>query len=211
MSLEAPTGVYVALGGATLLAAVGLMLVIGFVDRWWRGRGRIRCMAWDWALTYREDGPRGPEAACSFEAHLLNAGRSPSALHRPSVVLRGGRREVAGRLMDADTGENLRVIDLPPGRGARVRLAALFEGEEAREVSGLRGAHYYLVGRFPSGRRFERKIAGRGDFVGGRKRLGTSRRDFVAGRKPLGLVRRHFVAGRKKIGASRKNYRARRR
>jgi hypothetical protein len=55
---------------------------------------------------------------------------------------------------------------------------ALLEGEAVRDASGFRRVH--LVGEFPDGTTFERKIVERQYFVAARKRTGDARKDYAA-------------------------------
>jgi hypothetical protein len=71
---------------------------------------------------------------------------------------------------------------------------ALFEGEEARELSSFRRAA--LIGHFAGGETLRWKIAGRGDFVAGRKKLGSERKDFSASLRKGGSERRYYVRTR---------------
>jgi hypothetical protein len=71
---------------------------------------------------------------------------------------------------------------------------ALFEGEEARKVSGFRRAH--LIGLFDGGETFEWKIPGRENFVAGWKRPGSERKDFAASLKKGSSERRYYVCSR---------------
>jgi hypothetical protein len=199
MSLEPTMGIYFALA---IVLAVLLLLTVVFVTLRLQKRARVRCVVWDWELILREDGP-DEQAMFSFECYLLNDGRLSTSLSGVYVLfVRDGEREVAGHLMDLFSGEKLRrVWDLPPGQGMRL---SLYEGEEAREVSDFRRAD--LVGRFPDGRLFRRKIAGREDFVVGHKRVGASRKNFAGSPKRRATSRKDFVADRKRAGVSRKNY-----
>ena len=203
MSFEPTMSVYYF--ALAIVLAVLLLLTVLFVTLRLQKRARVRCVVWDWELILREDGP-DEHAMFSFECYLLNDGRLPTSLSGVYVLfVRDGAREVAGRLMDLFSGEELRrVLDLPPGQGMRLSLYATFDGEEAREVSDFRWAD--LVGRLPNGRIFRRKIAGREDFVVGHKRVGAGRKNFAGSPKRRATSRKDFVADRKRAGASRKNY-----
>ena len=202
MTVEPTMDIYFALA---IVLAVLLLLAIVFVTLRLQKRARVRCVVWDWELTSGEDG-LDEQAMFSFECYLLNDGRLPTSLSGVYVLFVGdGTREVDGRLMDLFSGEELqRVLDLPPGQGMRLSLYATFEGEEAREVSNFRLAD--LVGHLSNGRILRRKIAGRGDFVAGHKRVGASRKNFAGSPKRRATSRKDFVADRKRAGASRKNY-----
>ncbi|MBV9455282.1 MAG: hypothetical protein JOZ19_14400 [Rubrobacter sp.] len=188
-----------------IVLGVLLLLTVVFVTLRLQKRARVRCVVWDWELVLREDGT-DEHAMFSFECYLLNDGRLRTSLSGVYVVfVRDGAREVAGHLMDLFSGEELqRALDLPPGQGIRLSLYSTFEGEEGRKASGFRRAD--LVGRFPNGRIFRRRIAGREDFVVGHKRVGASRKNFAGSPKRRTTRRKDFVADRKKGGASRKNY-----
>lgn len=195
------TSVYAVLA----LMAIGLLAVAFVALRLLRRRGKVRCVVWDWELRFFRGGEPGGQAVLSFEGYLLNEGSLPTSLHDARVLfVRDGAREVIGHLRHSDSDEDLQVLNLPSCRGVYVSLYATFEGEEAREVPGFWRAD--LVGRFPNGRIFRRKIAGREDFMAARKKVSASRKDFAASLKKLAASRKNFVADRKRVGAGRKNY-----
>ena len=108
----------------------------------------------DWDLKiYGETGPLD-RAVCSFEMDLFNEGL-PTGPRGPSVVFYGEDR-----------------------RWVHASVYALLEGEAVREASGFRRVH--LVGEFPDGTTFERKIVQRQYFVAARTRTGGARKDYVA-------------------------------
>lgn len=204
MSPEVTAGVYTVLA-IWVLAAIGILAVVLVKLYLRRRRGKVRCVVWDWELTFREAGPSG-QAVFSFEGYLLNEGPLPTSLRSAQVVFtREGAREVVPvRLRDSASDEHLGVLNLPPCQEVYVSLYASFEGEEARKLSGFRQADF--VARFPDDRTFRQKIAGREDFLAARKKVVASRKDFAGSLKKLAASRRDFVAGRKRAGANRKDY-----
>jgi hypothetical protein len=201
MSPEAVAGLYVVLVGG-VLAVLG-MIAIASVERYLRRRGKVRLMAWDGELTFLHAGP--PEKAVfSFEAYLFNARPLSTKLRAPSVAFfRDDVQVAAGSLRDSVFGDESGALNLPPWWEGRVSLYALFEGEQARALTGSLRVEF--VCRL-SGGMFGRKIGGRKDFVADQKKFGTTRKDFVAGRKKSGIVRKDFAARRKRLGASRKDF-----
>jgi hypothetical protein len=89
-----------------------------------------------------------------------------------------GRRAAEGRLGDPAFRRDLWTLDLPSRRWVHASVYALLEGEAVRDASGFRRVH--LVGEFPDGTTFERKIVERQDFIATRKRTGDARKDYVA-------------------------------
>lgn len=201
MSPEAMTGLYVVLVGGALT----VLGMIGFVsiERYLRRRGKVQLVAWDGELTFVHAGP--PEKTVfSFEAYLCNARPLSTRLHAPSVAFfRDGVQVAAGPLRGSVLGDELGALNLPPWWEGWVSLYALFEGEQARALTGSLRAEF---GCRLSGGMFGRKIGGRKDFVADRKKFGTTRKDFVAGRKRSGTVRKDFAASLKRLGASRKDF-----
>lgn len=179
MGLEAVVAVVLAacvVGGAIGAAGVLVGLLIG---RRLRETPRVRCVVSEWDLrTYEGTGPLG-RAVCSFEIDLFNEGLA-TGLRGPSVVFYGedGRCMAVGCLKDAASRRDLWAIDLPSRRWTHVSVYASLEGEEALNASGFRRVH--LVGGFPDGATFERKIVERQDFVATRKLAGDARKDYVA-------------------------------
>ncbi len=204
MSPDAVVGVYLALA-VGVLAVLGVLAVV-FVERYFRGRGKVRCVMYDCDLAVMEVGSLGYQAVFSFELYLFNDTPSATSLRRPSVAfLRDDAREVAtGRLRDSASDEDLKVLELMPRQGVHLSLYAVFEGEEARELSDFRQVDF--VGRLPDGEMFEQRIAGRGDFVAERKMVGVRRKHFAASRKKTPISRMDFVAGWKKTPIGRKDY-----
>ena len=146
----------VVLAGCAVGGAIGVVgVLVGLlVGRHLREMPRVRCLASDWDLKiYGETGPLG-RAVCSFEMDLFNEGL-PTGPHGPSVVFYGEDR-----------------------RWVHASVYALLEGEAVREASGFRRVH--LVGEFPDGTKFERKIVLRQYFVSGHKWAGDARKDYVA-------------------------------
>jgi hypothetical protein len=165
-----------AVGGAIGVAGVLVGLMVG---RRLREMPRVRCVASDWDLKiYGETGPLG-RAVCSFEIDLFNEGLA-TGLRDPSVVFyrEDGRRTTAQRLSDSVSRRDLWTLDLPSRRWAHASVYALLEGEAVRDASEFRRVH--LVGEFPDGRTFERKIVERQNFIASRKRSGDARKDYLA-------------------------------
>ena len=186
-----------------VVVLVGVLVVMS-VTRYLHRRGKVRCVVSGWRLWISKGGPDG-KAVCAFEAYLYNPGSLPTGLSRVSVAFcQGGGQRVSARLKDSTSDDYLRVVSLPPRRGATLSLYAVFEAEEAHVLFDCQCAEF--VGRFPDGRIFKQKIVGRADFLASRKRLGVSQKDFVASRKKLGASRKNFAGSRKKLGVSRKNY-----
>jgi hypothetical protein len=199
MSPEALAGLYAVLIGG-VLAVLG-MIAIASVERYLRRRGRVRLVAWDGELTLHAGPPE--KAVFSFEAYLLNARPVSTRLRAPAVAFfRDGAQVAAGPLRDSVFADELGVLELPPWWEGHVSLYALFEGEQARELTGSLRVEF--VCRL-SGGIFGRKIGGRKDFVVDQKKFGTTRKDFVAGRKKFGIARKDFAARRMRLGTSRKN------
>jgi hypothetical protein len=143
-----------AVGGAIGVVGVLVGLLVG---RRLREMPRVRCVASDWDLKiYGKTGPLG-RAVCSFEIDLFNEGL-PTGLRGPSVVFYGeaGRRAAAERFSDSVSRRYLWTLDLPSRRWVHASVYALLEGEAVRDASGFRRVH--LVGEFPDGTTFERKI-----------------------------------------------------
>ena len=160
---------------AMVLAGVLVGLLVG---RRLREMPRVRCVASDWDLKiYGETGPLG-RAVCSFEIELFNEGLA-TGLRGISVVFYGedGRRTAEGRLSNSVSRRSLWTLDLPSRRWVHASVYALLEGEAVRDASGFRRVH--LVGEFPDGTTFERKIVERQYFVAARKRAGDARKDYV--------------------------------
>jgi hypothetical protein len=175
------TAIAVVLAGCAVGGAIGVagVLVGLLVGRRLREMPRVRCVASDWDLKiYGETGPLG-RAVCSFEIDLFNEGLA-TGLRGPSVVFYGedGRRAAAERLSDSVSRGDLWTLDLPSRRWVHASVYAVLEGESVRDASGFRRVH--LVGEFPDGTTFERKIVERQDFIATRKRTGDARKDYVA-------------------------------
>ena len=184
MSPEAAAAVYSALAGGVLAA---LCVLAGmFAGRYLRERGKVRCVVWGWEMT--EAGALG-QAVCSFEVDLFNERPSPTGLRGVSVeFFRNGERLAASPLRISVSDEELGVLNLPSRRWVHTSLYTLFEGEEARRLTGFRRAEF--VGYFPDGRAFRRKIVERKDFVVGHKKKTIKRKDYA-----LALWRRLFGRG----------------
>lgn len=165
-----------AVGGVIGVAGMFVGLLVG---RRLREMPRVRCVASDWDLkVYGETGPLG-RAVCSFEIDLFNEGPA-TGLRGPSVVFYGedGRRTAAQRLSDSVSRRELWSLDLPSRRWMHASVYALLEGETVGDAAEFR--RVYLVGEFPDGRTFERKIVDRQNFIATRKRTGDARKDYVA-------------------------------
>jgi hypothetical protein len=131
----------------------------------------------------------------SFEAYLLNPRPSPMTLRSASMVLLGDDgRVLRSDLRHSASDEPLGALELQPWQVVYMSVYALFEGEEARKVSGFRRAH--LIGLFAGGETFEWKIPGRENFVAGWKRPGSERKDFAASLKKGSSERRYYVRTR---------------
>jgi hypothetical protein len=177
------------------MLALIVLPAITFVEEHRRRRRHVRCLAWDWGLTFRRVGSLEQQAVFSFEAYLLNPRPSPMKLRSASVVLhRDDGRVLRSHLAHSASDGPLGALELQPWQMVYVSVYALFEGEEARELSDFRRAS--LVGLFAGGETFRWKIAGRGDFVAGRKRLGSERKDFAASLKKGSSERRYYVRTR---------------
>ena len=195
MSLE--TAVAVALAGCAVGGAIGVagVLVGLLVGRRLEERPLVRCVVSDWDLKlYEESGPLG-RVVCSFEIDLFNEGLA-TGLRGPSVVFYGddGGWVAAVGLRDAVSKRDLWAIDLPSRKWAHVSVYALLEGGEAHDASRFRQVH--LIGGFPDGTAFERKIVERRDFVATRKKKGDDRKYYVASHNlPSWLLGRRKAAG----------------
>ena len=178
MSSEAATAIYGALVGG-VLGMVGVLVGM-LVERHLRERGQVRCVISNWELTAAGSRPLGQEkAVCSFEVDLFNEKPSATGLRDVSVVFlrEDGEGQMIGPLRSSDSDEEVGVLNLPPRRWMRGSLYALFEGEEAREISGFREA--YFVGYFPDGSGFRQRIVERKDFVATRKRKHAVRKEYT--------------------------------
>ncbi len=189
MSLEVTAAVYGALVGG-MFALVGMFAGV-LTERRLQRRGKVRCVASDWRLTFHEMGPLD-QAICSFEADLFNERLLPTGLRGLSVAfVQDDKQEIIvplRRRLASD--EAAGVLNLPPRLWVHASLYSQLEGEEARKLSDFWRSD--LVGHFPDGTEFRQKIIVRKDFVASRKR-------FVA-------TRNNFVAARKRFAADRKNY-----
>jgi hypothetical protein len=175
--------------------ALMVLPTITFVEEYRRRRRKVRCLAWDWRLTSRRVGSLEQQAVFSFEAYLLNPRPSPMTLHSASMVLHGDDGRVLRNHLRHSASEGLLgALELPPWQVVNLSVYALFEGEEARKVSGFRRAG--LIGLFAGGETFEWKIAGRENFVVGWKRPGSERKDFAASLKKGRSEQRYYVCSR---------------
>jgi hypothetical protein len=171
----------VVLAGCAVGGAIGVVgVLVGLlVARRLREMPRVRCVASDWDLKiYGETGPLG-RAVCSFELDLFNEGLA-TGLRGLSVVFYGedGNRAAAGRLSDSVPRRRLWTLDLPSRRWVHASVYTLMEGETVRDASGFR--RVYLVGEFPDGTTFERKIVERQYFVAARKITAGARKNYLA-------------------------------
>lgn len=199
LSPEATAGLYVVLMGG--LMALITMIVSPSLERYLRKRGKVHFVAWDGDLGSLWVGSVD-KALFSFEAYLFNARPLPTRLRGPSVTfLHNGAKVATAPLRDSISGKELGSLNLPPWWEGRVSLYAVLEGEQARELVG--SVQVEFVCRLSGGGMFGRKIGGRKDFVGGRKKLGTMRKDFAARRKRCGATRMDFIAGRRRLRAHR--------
>jgi len=110
------------------------------------------------------------------------------------VLHRDDGRVLRSHLRPSASDGPLGALELQPWQVVYVSVYALFEGEEARKVSGFRRAD--LVGLVAGGETFEWKIAARENFVAGWKRPGSERKDFVASLKKGRSERRYYVRTR---------------
>ena len=178
MSSEAAAIVYGTLVGG-VLGMVGVLVGM-LVERRLRERGQVRCVISNWEVRAPKSGPLGQEkAVCSFEVDLFNEKPSATGLRDVSVVFlqEDGERRTIGSLRSSVSDEEVGVLNLPPRRWVRGKLYAVFEGEEAREISGFREAHF--VGYFPDGSGFRQGIVGRKPFVATRKKKHSVRKDYT--------------------------------
>jgi hypothetical protein len=175
--------------------ALMVLPAITFVEEHRRRRRQVRCLAWDWRLTSRLVGSLEQQAVFSFETYLLNPRPFPMKLRSASVVLhRDDGRVLRSHLRHSASDGPLGGLELQPWQVVHVSVYALFEGEEARELSDFRRAG--LVGLFGGGETFEWKMAGRENFVAGWKRPGSERKDFAATIKKGSFERRYYVCSR---------------
>ena len=152
----------------------------------------MRCLACDWRLTSRQVGSLEQQAVFSFEAYLLNPRPFPMTLRSASMLLHGDNGPVLRSYLRHSASDGpLGALELQPWQVVYLSVYALFEGEEARKVSGFRRAG--LIGLFAGGETFEWKIAGRETFVAGWKRPGSERKDFAASLKKGSSERRYYV------------------
>ena len=188
-----------------VVLALMVLPAITFVEEHRRRRRKVRCLACNWRLTSRRVGSlEQQQVVFSFEAYLLNPRPFPMTLSGASMVLLGDN----GRVLRSDLRHSvsdgpLGALELQPWQVVYVSVYALFEGEEARELSGFRRAH--LIGLFAGGETFEWKIPGRENFVAGWKRAGSERKDFAASLKKGSSERRYYVCSRwRRLTSSRK-------
>jgi hypothetical protein len=164
-----------AIGGGIGVAGVLLGLLAA---RRLRERARVRCVATDWQLEFQKGGELH-EAVCSFELDLFNETQLATGLRSVSVALYGEDEKVAiGRLRDPTSEQPTWTIDLPSRRWTHASAYVVFEGEEARMLSGFRRAD--LLGRFPDGRVFKLTIVERRDFVASPKKVVPNRQEYIA-------------------------------
>ena len=179
-SVALETVVLAVLAACALGSAIGVVgVLVGLlVARRLREMPRVRCVASDWDLkVYGETGPLG-RAVCSFEIDLFNEGLA-TGLRGPSVVFYGEDGERASvRIGDSVSRRYLWTLDLPSRRWVHASVYAILEGESVRNASGFR--RVCLVGEFPDGTIFERKIVERQYFVAARKTAAEARKDYVA-------------------------------
>ena len=163
-------------GGAIGATGVVVGLVVG---RRITERPRVRCVVSDWDLKTYGDPELPGRAICSFEVDLFNEGMA-TGLRGPSVAFYGedGSCVAVGGLKDAASQRDLWALDLPSRRWTHASVYAVLEGGEARDASAFRQVR--LVGGFPDGRTFERKVVERHDYLATRKMAGDARHDYVA-------------------------------
>jgi hypothetical protein len=175
--------------------ALMVLPAIMFIEEHRRRRRKVRCLACNWRLTSQRVGSLEQQAMFSFEAYLLNPRPSPMTLRSASIVLHGDDgRVLRSHLRHSASDGPLGALELQPWQVVYVSVYALFEGEEARKVSGFRRAH--LISLFAGGETFKWKIAGRKNFVVGWKRPGSERKDFAASFKKGRSERRYYVCSR---------------
>ena len=198
-SIEGMTSGMVAASYALIGCLVGGVLSVGGVllgvrmGHRFRELPRVKCVAANWELAFEKAGPIRL-ARCTFEVDLFNEGQLATGLRGVSVALhvRGEGKEeavVVGRLKDPASKEPLWAIDLPARRWAHATAYAAFEGEDARMLSGFRGA--ILLGQFPDGRGFDIAIVRRGNFLASSKEVVVERQERIARRNLLARFRWH--------------------
>jgi hypothetical protein len=116
-------------------------------------------------------------------------------LRSASVVLhRDDGRVLRSYLRHSASDGPLGALDLQPWQVVYASVYALFEGEEAWELSNFRRAH--LIGIFEGGETFEWRIAQRKNFVASWKRSGSERKAFEASLRKGGSERRYYARTR---------------
>ncbi len=178
MTPELTAALYGGLAGGVIGGALGIVgIFLGlFTERYLQRRGKLRCVPEGWELAFRaRDGfgkmaPVEPSevttARYSFGVKFFNEKDVDTGLRDLCVEFRwkNGRKTTdqpwdsskAGVRGSASASERVEVLNLPSREWLSLNLHGSIASEDARDIAECR--RVMLVGRFPTGRTFEKEI-----------------------------------------------------